>query len=464
MHQNRLRRLPGIILAAAVVAFAAAVWSSLFTIRPLRQRAILFGHQAAVETLAFSPDGTTLASTALDDKLWLWDVATGKPRARADLERQDLAGDTGRSTPARFAPDGKSVAVARQREVRVFKTSNGWRLARLVVPDDAGLQSLSCVSYLPDGHTLFATTWEWGSPRDRDVRPVARYWDTQRWDELVPLKAQAALETFGHVTQTGDGRSVILAFNRSNDSSALELRDIASWERVQTFPVGQRFTSGAILSPDGRTVVTKDASDDTLHVWDAATGRERWQLPRTEHSPGSTNVLEDEQPKVDAHESGCAPFGALGTLSVHFRFSAEGSVLLMEDELDCTATPSLIDVPQGRVRRVPVSGVGAAALSPDGTRLALIARKIMLRHRWAAGLPKWCRRWLQPVTVRTDQVLVLDCRTDRLLAVHEDVEGPSGLRVTADNVLAWSPDGRTLANARSDGSIVLWHAPPPAHR
>jgi len=64
----------------------------------------LTGYTDGVSSVAFSPDGKTLASGSYDNTIRLWDVATGRPIG------SPLTGHTGQVLSVAFSPDGKTLA------------------------------------------------------------------------------------------------------------------------------------------------------------------------------------------------------------------------------------------------------------------------------------------------------------------------------------------------------------------
>jgi WD40 repeat protein len=115
---------------------------------------ILEGHMEAVNSVAFSPDGKTLASGAGSGLLWsndntvrLWRVSDGKLL-------NTLEGHTNWVRSVAFSPDGKTLASGSDdNTVRLWRVSDG-KLRRTLEGLEGHTNNVMSVAFSPDGKTL----------------------------------------------------------------------------------------------------------------------------------------------------------------------------------------------------------------------------------------------------------------------------------------------------------------------
>ena len=140
---------------------ASATEGSVFLAGPDHRRGNrpLTEHMEVIPGLAFSPDGSTLASTAYawDASIDLWDVATGRRTAALTGASRDRV--------LAFSPDGRTLAQGVFRgEVRLLDAATGTVIGRLgpmrTIQSPDHVTDVTSLAFSPDGGTLAAGTDE----------------------------------------------------------------------------------------------------------------------------------------------------------------------------------------------------------------------------------------------------------------------------------------------------------------
>lgn len=217
------------------------------------------GHRSRITSLAWSPDGTHIASTSYDKTARLWDGSTG------DTLRI-YRGHTARVNALAWSPDGIHIATASSDcTVQVWETATGTH----VLTYRGHLAEVTALAWSPDGrylasgdagksvqvwqvrpHSSFTTRSNhaggihalgW-SPDGKRLACAGDQKTLQVWD---PLKAQRSSFLLGLLTSS---RTHILYAGHSGHVQAL------SW------------------APDGKYIAS-GGSDKTFQVWNALTGR-----------------------------------------------------------------------------------------------------------------------------------------------------------------------------------------------
>jgi WD40 repeat protein len=270
--------------------------------------------------VAFSPDGTRLASTGADGTVKVWD--TRSANGIVSLPRPD-----GRWVLTMLSPDGQSVLTIQDRVLRLWDAATGKpRGVTITFP-------LPLLDY--------DVTPDWRLMPVVDASNTVTIWDLTTGRVVRTIPGLAA--DTNDVTITPDGKRLAI----SNKGGAIQLWDVEKEVVVGSMQGLKEDGFSLHFVRDGKRLISHSFMSGTVIVLDVSTGRQLVNLKPTDgFRPMSMRGN---------------PAGTLLALSGYSSPSGAGEV-------------RVVDLDTGREVVPPLKGhsanTGTPAFTPDGRRLA----------------------------------------------------------------------------------------------
>ena len=407
-------------------------------------------HTGWTNVLAFSPDGKMLASGSTDKTVQLWDTTHGEPIAT-------LTGHINGITALAFSPDGRTlVSGSSDGTIRFWQTATGAPADTLIT---GHIQSIKAATFFQNSSTLVSAAFN----------GEITFWD-------VDTAQKSAVQNNGHrdwylalafspdgtklVSVGADSTRVLGAHGTYlatwHPDNLIRLTDVSTGDELATL---QRGSSELTFSPDDRTKTVAIINDLDIRLWNTETGDEL-VIP-----------VNDDNDDLKPGFRGNLPVVLAMAFSSDGRWLASGTAdgqIRMWD----VATGEPLVVFAEPTEQENLGQISAVAFSPDRALLAAGAKTqlhlwdVRTGHKLFSVSTVHKRGWRTYLDY--PKSLVFSPNGAILVSGHRHGtiqlwDTKTGERIAALDghtqqveTLKFSPDGETLVSTAQDGTIFLW--------
>jgi WD40 repeat protein len=405
-------------------------------------------HQGSVWCVAWSPDGSKLATASSDATARVWDADTGE-------ELQSFRDHAGPIFCVAWSPDGSKAATGGyDGTVIVWEASNG-RILRTIPAHEYAVLS---VAWSPDGRKVATASDD----------NTAKIWQVDTGIELNALRGSR--HAVWKIAWSPDGNWLATA-----SGTSVKIWDQERGRELVILRGHQGDVRSLAWSPDGTRLATA-SFDNTAKIWLSNTGRQSLTLSgHQDHvldvawSPDGTCLATtsfESVTKLWDADTGCELRSVLGhqCAVLGVAWSPDGRKLATASD---DGTARVLDLRAGYewlAFRGHPAPVWCGVWSPDSTKVASGSDRPTAKV-WDANTGRelltldsegmyvesvaWSPDGERLAISANTTVQISETKTGRMLAVlrgHEDYVGR----------IDWSPDGNRIATASRDHTARVW--------
>lgn len=278
--------------------------------RDQRRMIVLTGHRDPVNSLAFSPDGSILASGGDDGCIWIWDAAAGHARSRLSWGARFVFGIA-------WSGDGRSLAAGVEDNLILLRADDEWRPVHRWRKHQGWV---TCAAFSPDSQMLLSG----------GVDGVAYLWDAVQFSKRPLTMFVGGFGSIRSIIFAPDGRAIgaggatgvgvwkasvpePVLFNRLRDADVRSVAfspdgrllvaaagrcvisvDPQTHRAVEVLQAPANYFRCVAFTPDGKSLAI-GCEDGTVRLWDTETSEEREAVEVSESSINCVAVSPDQQ-------------------------------------------------------------------------------------------------------------------------------------------------------------------------